>query len=542
MRRCIEARIGGTEPADSRFSRTASDGGPRRREGIPASILPMTRPASIDGMAAPTGACITPGASSLQDPLSSPEPSTQSAPTPLLPRQHLAFGTFLATGAVVAPLVAAAAISLVIARLYGPSRTGVLSLALNLFDVVLMIFTLGLSAGITYLVSRGEWPLRRAFREMWLTAFALGVAGAACGIGFYLLTRNTILKGVAPALAIVPLASLPFAIGWAFSAATALGRHRYLAYASFEIGNALVLLIAGVVLAVLFGPIGAIVGFAAANVATAAGAGMWLRRESKSDNATPASDHRSDRALRRATRFGLQAWSANLLQLLNYRLDIFILSAVATRSAVGVYAIAVSVTALGWVLPNALQTVLFPRVATLDAATASTDITAEASDAAAARAIRHSVLIMVPTAAALVVLVVLVPLIYGPAFARSTVLGFLLIPGVMAVGVAKVLSAVTSGRGFPRYALYTTVFTVPTTVALYALLIPPFDAAGAATASTLSYFAAFILTVVYFRKATAIPLRDALVPSRSDLTDYVVALRLAGARLRRGRLRASVSQ
>ena len=112
----------------------------------------------------------------------------------------------------------------------------------------------------------------------------------------------------------------------------------------------------------------------------------------------------------------------------------------------------------------------------------------------------------------------------------------------MAVGVAKVLSAVTSGRGFPRYALYTTVFTVPTTVALYALLIPPFDAAGAATASTLSYFAAFILTVVYFRKATAIPLRDALVPSRSDLTDYVVALRLAGARLRRGRLRASVSQ
>ena len=260
MRRCIEARIGGTEPADSRFSRTASDGGPRRREGIPASILPMTRPASIDGMAAPTGACITPGASSLQDPLSSPEPSTQSAPTPLLPRQHLAFGTFLATGAVVAPLVAAAAISLVIARLYGPSRTGVLSLALNLFDVVLMIFTLGLSAGITYLVSRGEWPLRRAFREMWLTAFALGVAGAACGIGFYLLTRNTILKGVAPALAIVPLASLPFAIGWAFSAATALGRHRYLAYASFEIGNALVLLIAGVVLAVLFGPIGAIVG------------------------------------------------------------------------------------------------------------------------------------------------------------------------------------------------------------------------------------------------------------------------------------------
>ena len=52
----------------------------------------------------------------------------------------------------------------------------------------------------------------------------------------------------------------------------------------------------------------------------------------------------------------MQAWSANLLQLLNYRLDIFILSALATRSAVGVYSIAVSVTALGWVLCGVLLT------------------------------------------------------------------------------------------------------------------------------------------------------------------------------------------
>lgn len=457
-----------------------------------------------------------------------------------MPRRHLAFGTLLATGAQIGPLAASAAISLVIARVYGPSSTGVISLAMNLFDVTLMIFTLGLSSGITYLISRHEWPLRQARSEMWLAASGLGFVGAVCGMAFYLSTRHSILKGVTPAEAIVLLSSLPFALAWGFCAAAALGRHAYEAYATFEIGNAVVLLLCGVVLAIVFGVLGAVVGFAAAQMVTAVVAAGWLRRQCASEPKGNAGGSR--RALRRATKFGLQAWSANLLQLLNYRLDIFILGALASRSAVGVYSIAVSVTALGWVLPNAVQTVLFPRVATFDAATRADQITAKDADAAACKAVRHSVLIMGPTAVMLVVLVVLVPLIYGPAFAQSTGLGLILIPGVVALGVAKVLSAVFSGRGFPRYALYTTAITVPITLVLYGVLIPPLDATGAALASSLSYLVTMALSVVYFRKATAIPLRAALVPSRAELVEYADALRSAARRLGDRRVRTPVSR
>jgi O-antigen/teichoic acid export membrane protein len=469
--------------------------------------------------------------------------TSRQAPSDLpMPRRHLAFGTLLATGAQIGPLVASAAISLVIARVYGPSSTGVISLAMNLFDVTLMIFTLGLSSGITYLISRHEWPLRQARREMYLAAWALGCAGAICGMAFYLLTRHSILKGVTPAMAIVLLSSLPFALAWAFCAAAALGRHAYEAYATFEIGNAVVLLLCGVVLAIVFGVLGAVAAFAAAQVVTVVVAAVWLRRQCEREPDTELDASRSRPALRRATRFGLQAWSANLLQLLNYRLDIFILSALASRSAVGVYSIAVSVTALGWVLPNAVQTVLFPRVATLDAATSADQITSQDSDAAACKAVRHSVLIMGPTALMLVVLVLLVPLIYGQGFTRSTGLGLLLIPGVVGLGIAKVLSAVFSGRGFPRYALYTTAITVPITLALYAVLIPPLDATGAALASSLSYLVTMALSVVYFRKATAIPLRAALVPSREDVAEYVDAARSAARRLGTRRVRTPVSQ
>jgi Na+-driven multidrug efflux pump len=149
---------------------------------------------------------------------------------------------------------------------------------------------------------------------------------------------------------------------------------------------------------------------------------------------------------------------------------------------------------------------------------------------------------MAPTALMLVVLVLLVPLIYGQGFTRSTGLGLLLIPGVVGLGIAKVLSAVFSGRGFPRYALYTTAITVPITLALYGVLIPPLDATGAALASSLSYLMTMALSVVYFRKATAIPLRSALVPSRADLIEYIDAVRSASRRLGARRVRTPVSQ
>jgi len=450
-----------------------------------------------------------------------------SAPNP----RNLALGTVLATAATIGPLFASGILSLAIAHLYGPSGNGVMSLVMNLFDVALAIFTIGLSSGITYLVSRQEWSLDQAAREMRLASAVLGIGGAACALGFYFVARGTILRGVTPAMAIVSLVSLPFAIQWSFAAATALGRDRYEAYTTLELANAAIILVAGVGLAIPFGILGAVTAFAAAQVLTALIGAIWLRRETmRADDS--GGDGRSGQ-LRRATKFGLQAWSANLLQLLNYRLDIFILSSVALRSTVGVYSIAVSVTALGWVLPNSFQTVLFPRVASLDAAAGSGRIGAGSSDAAAARAVRHSVLIVIPTTVLLVALVLVLPFIYGSAFERSVTLGFILIPGVAVAGVAKVASAVSSGRGFPRYALYTTALTVPATIVLYLLLIPSFHAVGAAAASTISYTFTTVLTVYYFERATSIKLRSALIPARSDLIDYLDALRSARTRLSR---------
>jgi O-antigen/teichoic acid export membrane protein len=225
--------------------------------------------------------------------------------------------------------------------------------------------------------------------------------------------------------------------------------------------------------------------------------------------------------------FGLKAWSGNLLQYLNYRFDLFILNAYATRADVGIYSLAVSMTTLGWVLPNGLQTVLFPRTASVAAAAASGEVSADEADESVARASRHSVVLAIPTAIVLVLMLVAgVPLLYGAKFHDTSTLGLLLLPGVLAIGFGKVLTAATTGRGYPKYALLTVTLVTPLTLVLYFVLVPAIGATGAAISSTISYVVTTIFSVIYLQRVSGLSLRRLTVPTRADLQDYVVALRM----------------
>src|SRR5947209_20511093 len=111
------------------------------------------------------------------------------------------------------------------------------------------------------------------------------------------------------------------------------------------------------------------------------------------------------------------------------------------------------------------------------------------------------VILQIPTAVLLAALLLVgVPVLYGPQFHATILLGFLLLPGVLALSVAKVTSAVTTGRGKPIYALYTGAITVPVTVVLYVILIPPLGALGAAIGSSISYTLATVLSSGLLRR------------------------------------------
>ena len=445
------------------------------------------------------------------------------------PGRHLAAGASLNVVAQLVTIGAAGITSVAIARLLGPSGTGTLALAVTLITLATTLFSLGLRAGIIYRVSRGSWAPGDATRSAQLAALLLGGGGALLGLGFYALTSDTLLAGVTPTMAIVTFAALPFALAWLFLAVVALSLERYEVYGSILVAQPVAGLALSVGLAAAFGSLGAIVGLAASHVVGAAVAAMLVRRHAP--RPTQSSDGGGE--LRAAVTFGLKAWGSEVLQNLNYRLDLLVLNAFALRADVGVYSVALTITGFAWILPSALQTVLFPRTARLDSVGAPAGEGRSEVELAAARGTRHSVVVLVPTAVVLaLVLVFVVPLLYGPKFERTTVLGLILIPGTLALGMARVLVAVTSGRGRPIYSLYGRLIDMPITAGLYLLLIPAHGATGAAIGSTISYALTGAISLAFFLRVVHLPLRELFVPTREDLRDYGRALTIARRRLR----------
>jgi O-antigen/teichoic acid export membrane protein len=439
------------------------------------------------------------------------------------PRRHLGAGAALSVLAQGGPLLAAAVLSVVLARTIGPSGNGRYVLLLTLVGLASMVVSLGLHSGITFEVSRRHWSVGRAFRTSYLMSLVLGLAGVLGGLGFFLLTKSTVFGGISTWLALLALASLPLTLAYEYAASILLARERYEQYTVPLLLHAATLMLIGAGLAIPFGLTGAVAGIPASALIGAVVAAKLLADESARDTVADGGD-----SLRRAVRFGLQSWGANLLQQVNYRFDVLILGGFASAADVGVYSVALTLTSVAWVLPQALQTVVFPRAASLDEAAVVGEATSAESDEAVARAIRHGVLLTVPAGIAVAVLLAVgVPLLYGHSFHQTIPLGFVLLPGVLLLGIGKILGSVVTGRGFPRYALYTAAISLPLTLGLYLGFIPPFHAWGAATASSLSYGLSAVVALVFFRRVTGIAFRAALLPGRDDVADYGGLLRLA---------------
>lgn len=430
------------------------------------------------------------------------------------PRRRLAGGALIALATQLIGLGAGAATSIVIARLTGAEGSGTYGLALGLTASATVLFGLGLTAGVTFHVSRGWWPLHRAWRDV---ERAGAISGLAAGMGVViaqLLGHASFLEGISLLMALAVAFAMPFALVVSYSSAFALAMERYELYGFAQAIQALAGMVATVALVVALGPLGAVIGLALSYPPAFIALHVRLRRILPAPNGAEQAAGR----LRDALSFGSRAWGADVLQLLNYRLDLFVLNAYVERAVVGRYSVAVALTALAWILPSALQTVLFPRAA-------STTADAPGADESVIAALRHSIVLLTTSGLAVLGVLAAAPVLYGADFQASTAYGAILLPGVLAIGFAKSLSAVITGRGFPQYSLYNAAATMPLTVGLYFVLIPRFGGTGAAVASSASYVASTLIAIGFFKRVTGIPLTSALRSPRSIADDYVDAAR-----------------
>ena len=192
-------------------------------------------------------------------------------------------------------------------------------------------------------------------------------------------------------------------------------------------------------------------------------------------------------------RLALLLGAVQVVNLVGYRIELFILEWYDGVAAVGVYSIAMQAAEALWLLPAAI-------------ATAITGPAVHDDERAASRLVGRSALKgLAYTAGAAVVVGAaapfLIPLLFGDDFDGAARPLALLLPGIVAYAPVTVLVVYLSLRhGRPNLSLGIAVVAMTVTSALALLLIPRFGAEGAAGASALGYGAGAILAWLLFAR------------------------------------------
>jgi O-antigen/teichoic acid export membrane protein len=229
--------------------------------------------------------------------------------------------------------------------------------------------------------------------------------------------------------------------------------------------------------------------------------------------------------LRTLAGFGVQGEAGNILQLLNYRLDQYIVSAFVGLAGVGIYAVSASMTEAVFMLANAVALVLMPRLTSADEADVlwMTPL-----------ATRNTMLIAAGGSAVLAALApLLLPAIFGADYDGSVRALWLLLPGAVALTGSKVLTSYIFSRGRPLVNTGITIASLAVTLVADLTLVPLWGVNGAAVASSLAYGAHFAAALYAYRRMSGQPALGAVIPRLSDAALYADALREVASRLRR---------
>jgi len=422
----------------------------------------------------------------------------------------------------VAQFVLGFANSFLLARLLGPAGRGAFYLVTLTPTVLLSLGQFGLPSALSFFAGRG-----RSVSALLRTALVVGVLLAGALIGLTLITlpwlEESVLRAAPSDLVRLALISLPFQFVASFVGSVLIGRQVMRNYNLILVAQTFAALVLTVLLVAVLhmGVAGAVIGnilIAAAGTGAVAIEGRRLLR-------TQGGGGEGIRGSQ-LVGYGMRLYPASVTSFLSYRLDVYLLGwLLGDPIQIGLYSMAVSLAELTFFIPDSIATVFFPRVAGAERLSANemTPIVC-----------RFTVLVTVLAAIALVPAGWVAVTLILPAFVGCLPAFFIILPGVVALSVSKILSSYISGLGLPGPVALASSAAMVINVTANLLLIPIAGIVGSSTASLISYSAhAALLTYVSSRLAGTSML-SFLIPGRSEWTRLIAGLRQLPAMVRQG--------
>lgn len=370
-----------------------------------------------------------------------------------------------------------------LARWLGPSGRGDYAAVMAYFGLSLVFFELGLGSSVVYHVSK--W--RSTHADYVRTAAALLVPLALVAALVAALLGLTVFGGspVRRAAFLV----LPLGIVFCFAGAPASFALQSIDLAKWNLVRlsqpvAFSLLIVGAHLLTTLDVV-LVVNLMATTFAAQSVLSWWLYRRA----ATYKGHFRRDQ-VRPMLRFGVLNMSSSAPNALNSRADQLVLALLVSASALGEYAVAVSLSVLAGPLVLAFGHVSFPRLAR-----------GESVRDTIRTAVRGSIAVSVMSMAAIVVAgPFVVPVLFGAGYGSVTVLLLILAPGAAVVVVNQVLGDILRGLGRPGAVAVCEWFGIVATIVGLFLLVPRVGVMGAAVTSTVTYVVVFLMLLYFVSK------------------------------------------
>ena len=389
----------------------------------------------------------------------------------------------------VAVLLLGLANGAITARWLGVTGKGMLGLALLLPTMLSLFLSGGLGTANVYFVGSRRLDVRTLSANSVAFAILATIVGAVV-VAVLNLTGwlARLVPGVPVQALLLAMLALPLGLFSSHFRALLQGLRHITALNTITVGQGGLTLLLTVIMVVGlgWGLAGAIMAVVIASAGGLIAAAILVRR------AGGCWQPRWNRAVMRATlSYGLRGYFGNMLQFFNYRLDAFIVNFFMGPAGAGIYGVSVAMAEMLWYLPNSVGFIIFPKAAATSPAEMNRFTPRIFLITLALTALGAAVLALLGN--------FLIRLIYTSAFASAYLPLVLLLPGVVLLGGAKVLTNEVAGRGYPQYNSINSGIALVLTVVLDLVLIPRYGVPGAAIASSIAYTAIFFTAIVFYR-------------------------------------------
>ncbi|MEP7081612.1 MAG: polysaccharide biosynthesis C-terminal domain-containing protein [Chloroflexota bacterium] len=394
--------------------------------------------------------------------------------------------------------------SVLAARLLGAAGLGAAAVAITIGTLSVLLANGGL--GITSIYFLGRRPEERTAIVNNLAAMTMVsvIVATLLMLAFIPPTLALVLPGHPPGVLIAAAVLAPVMVAADVGGATLLGLHARGRYMGLEaIRNFGTLAATALVLGLGARTEEAYV-LAVAGATAVAAVVAWDGVIRVSGSIHPRFD---GSFVREALSMGIRGQAGNVLQFVNLRLDLLLVSALLRVEAAGVYLVALRVGEVVVQVANSFAVLTFPQVASQ----------ADPNDTASTeRATRVTLAIVAVSAVGLgLVAEPLLTIAFGEAFRSGTVALRVLLLGMVPLALCRIVTSDLKGRGRADLASIANLLAVVLTAVLGLLLIPAFGIEGAAMASVGAYAGLAVALLVAYRHVTRGQLRH-LVPRLAD--------------------------